>query len=242
MSFFSRGNNRGGNGGNRGRRGRGPNTFWQPRGHKKLRFSIHFDVDSDEFQEVIQTGHLNLGGQQALPQPQATPNVILQPHPGIVNIPESLAQPHVDGWGNLPANPSSRANQWPMPPPPPPIHIFVSSASIPLPPIHPVLHVHTTATHESMPPPPPPKDHKTTPHCSQIDKGKQPITSTSMAKSSSSTHSNIKSAGSGKRSLHEEHPEIASWKRRSPNMRILLKKEMSFSGRSFLNYFNHVLD
>jgi hypothetical protein len=77
MSFFNRGSNRGGN---KGRRGRGPNTFWQPGGHKKLRFSIHFDVDSDEFQQLIQTGHLNLGGQHALPQPQAAPNVILQPH------------------------------------------------------------------------------------------------------------------------------------------------------------------
>jgi hypothetical protein len=48
---------------------------------KNLSFSIHFDVDSDEFQQLIQTWHLNLGGQQALPQPQAAPNVILQPHP-----------------------------------------------------------------------------------------------------------------------------------------------------------------
>jgi hypothetical protein len=57
--------------------------------------------------------------------------------------------------------------------------------------------------------PPPPKDHKTTPHCFQNVKGKQHVTSTSMAKSSSFVHSNIKSAGSGKISLHEEHPEIA---------------------------------
>jgi hypothetical protein len=113
MSFFSRGSSRGGN---RGRRGRFPNTFWQPGGHKKLRFSIHFDVDSDEFQQLIQTGHLNLGGQHALPQPQVPPNVILQPHPGIVNVPESHVQPHNDGWGGIPANPSSGINQWPIDP------------------------------------------------------------------------------------------------------------------------------
>jgi hypothetical protein len=94
----------------KGRRGRGSNTFWQPEGHKKLRFSIHFDVDSDEFHQLIQIGHLNLGGQQAFPQPQAALYAILQPHPGIVNILESPVQPNIDGWGNLPANPSFGAN------------------------------------------------------------------------------------------------------------------------------------
>jgi hypothetical protein len=57
------------------------------RGHKKQRFSIHFDYDSNEFQQLIQTGHLNLGGQQSLPQL----------HPGIVNIHESPVQPNIDG-------------------------------------------------------------------------------------------------------------------------------------------------
>lgn len=100
-----------------------------------MRFSIHFDANSDEFQQLIQKRHLNLGSQQAFPQPQATPNVILQPHPSIVNIAESLAQPHVDGWGNLLVNSSYGENQWLMPPPPPPIHIVFGSASILLPPI-----------------------------------------------------------------------------------------------------------
>jgi hypothetical protein len=90
--------------------------FGKPRGHKKLRFSIHFDVDSDEFQQLIQTCHLNLGGQQALPQPHAAQNVIFHPHPGIVNIIESPVQPNIDGWGNLSTNPSSGSNQWLMPP------------------------------------------------------------------------------------------------------------------------------
>jgi hypothetical protein len=181
---------------------------------------------------------LNLGGQQALPQPQATPNVILQPHPGIVNIPESPVQPNIDGWGNLSANPSSGANQWPMPPPPPPIHTVVASASFPLPPVQPVLPVHTTATHESMPPPPPPpKDHKTTPHCSQIDKGKQPVTSTSMAKSSSSAHSKIKSTGSGKRSLHEEHPEIAQLEEKKSQYEDFIKERDEFFRKKFPELF-----
>jgi len=78
MSFFSRGSNKGGN---RGRRGQGPNTFWHLGDHKKLRFSIHFDVDSDEFQQLIQIGHLNLGSQQALPQPHATKNRYLASSP-----------------------------------------------------------------------------------------------------------------------------------------------------------------
>jgi hypothetical protein len=64
MSFFSRGGSRSGN---RGRRGRFPNNFWQPGRHKKLIFSIHFDIDSDEFQQLIQIGYLNLGKQHALP-------------------------------------------------------------------------------------------------------------------------------------------------------------------------------
>jgi hypothetical protein len=59
MRFFSRGRSRGEN---RGIRGRFPNTFWKLGGHKKLRFSIHFDNDSNEFQQLIQIGHLNLGG------------------------------------------------------------------------------------------------------------------------------------------------------------------------------------
>jgi hypothetical protein len=109
MSFFGGGSNS--TGGNKGRRGRFPNTFWQPEGHKKLRLSIHFDVDLDEFQILIQTGHLNLGGQHALSQPQVPPSVILQPQPGIVNVRESIVQPNNGRWGNMHANPSSTANQ-----------------------------------------------------------------------------------------------------------------------------------
>jgi hypothetical protein len=68
MRFFSRGSNRGGN---RGRRGRMPNVFWQQGRHKRMIFSIHFDVDSEEFNQLVQTGYLNLGGH---PTFASTPN------------------------------------------------------------------------------------------------------------------------------------------------------------------------
>jgi hypothetical protein len=73
--------------------------------------------------------------------------------------------------------------------PPPPVHTVITSESFHLPPVQPVLLVHTTTLHESMPPPP--KDHKTTPYFSHIEKGKKPIISTCMTKSSSATHSKI---------------------------------------------------
>jgi len=86
MSFFSRGSDKGGN---RGRRGRFPNVFWQQGRHKRMRFSIHFDVDSEEFNQLLQTSYLNLVGQLALPQPPSPPSVPLQPHPNIVYFPKT---------------------------------------------------------------------------------------------------------------------------------------------------------
>jgi hypothetical protein len=70
--------------------------------------------------------------------------------------------------------------------------------------VHPTLLVHIVATNTSVPPPS--KYHKSTPHGSQVDKGKKPITSMSMAKSSSFSHSKIKSTSSGKISLNDLHP------------------------------------
>jgi hypothetical protein len=58
MGFFGRGS---GGRGNMGR-GRRPNDFW---GKKRLHFSIHFDVDYEEFNQLLQTGFLNLAGQGA---------------------------------------------------------------------------------------------------------------------------------------------------------------------------------
>jgi hypothetical protein len=61
MNFF----NRGRRGNNRGR-GKRPNMLWKEGRNKKLIFSIHFDVDSEEFNQLVQTGHLDLGGKPTL--------------------------------------------------------------------------------------------------------------------------------------------------------------------------------
>jgi hypothetical protein len=57
--------------GNRGRRGRMSNMFWKQGRHKRMRLSIHFYVDLDEFNQLVQTSYPNLGGQHVLPQPPA---------------------------------------------------------------------------------------------------------------------------------------------------------------------------
>jgi hypothetical protein len=141
-----------------------------------------------------------------------------------MNILESLVQPNIDVWGNLHANPSSTDNQWSMPPPPPPVHIFIASVSFPLLPVQPTLPVHIVSSHESPTPcPPPPKDHRTTPHCSQIEKGKKLVTSTNMVKSSSSSHSKIKSTNNAKKSLHEVHPKIAQPEEKKSQYEVFIK-------------------
>jgi hypothetical protein len=121
--------------------------------------------------------------------------------------------------------------------PPPPIHIVVASASFPLPPVQPILHVHTIASHESMSPPPTPKYHKTTPHGSEIDKGKQLVTSTNMPKSFSSAHSKIKSTSSGKTSLHEVHLEIAQLKEKKSKYEYFIKERDEFFRKKFSELF-----
>lgn len=84
--------------------------------------------------------------------------------------------------------------------------------------------------------PPPPKDHKTTPHLSHINRGNKPITSTCMAKSSSSTPSNIKLAGNGKTSLHEEHHEIAQLQEKSQYEKFIKERD-EFFRKKFLELF-----
>jgi hypothetical protein len=60
--LFQSGNNKD-NRGNRGNWNRGQQDGW-PRGrNKRLRFSVHFDVDSEEFNQLLQTGLINLAGQ-----------------------------------------------------------------------------------------------------------------------------------------------------------------------------------
>jgi hypothetical protein len=95
MSFFSRGSYNRGNIDNRGNRGnwnRGQNVGWKRGRNKRLRFSIHFDVDSEEFNQLLQIGFLNLVGQGHFQPPPPLVRPPLQPHPNIVGIP---MQPHV---------------------------------------------------------------------------------------------------------------------------------------------------
>jgi len=42
-----------------------------------MRFSIHFDVDSEEFNQQVQNDYLNLGGYPTFPQPSAYPSAPL---------------------------------------------------------------------------------------------------------------------------------------------------------------------
>jgi hypothetical protein len=94
MRFFNRGSR-----GSRRGQGRRPNVIWQEGRNKRIRFFVHFDANSDEFNQLAQIGHLFLGGQQALPQPFRPVNAPLQPHPSIVDIPlHPQPGPVNDGW------------------------------------------------------------------------------------------------------------------------------------------------
>jgi len=77
MIFFSKGNNCFGNRGNRGNRSRIPNAFGQRGRDKRRRFSIHFDANSEEFNQLVQIGYLNLAGHPAFhpPQPPIIPHI-----------------------------------------------------------------------------------------------------------------------------------------------------------------------
>jgi len=60
-------------------------------------FSIHFDANFEEFNQLVQIGYLNLARHPNFypPQPPARPPFQpndLQPHPSIIDIPD---QPHV---------------------------------------------------------------------------------------------------------------------------------------------------
>jgi hypothetical protein len=96
MNFFNRGNH--GSRGNNSGRGLGPSK----RGNKRLWFSIHFDADSEEFNQLLQTGFLNLVVQQSY----IPPLIPEKPHPSI-SIPfpnhvfSPLVRPEHDGWKNV---------------------------------------------------------------------------------------------------------------------------------------------
>jgi hypothetical protein len=122
MNLFSRGiHDRG--------RGRGRNNFWQ-RGNMRPRFSIHFDVDPQELNQLFHVGFFNLVGQgvfQPHPIPKRPP---YQPHPSLSNVHFSAhvsLQPEVpinDGWQGIFHSPIVHHDGWPtvllsLPPPPP---------------------------------------------------------------------------------------------------------------------------
>jgi len=106
---FSRGSNRSNRDNTRNivNWNRGQQVGW-PRGiNKRLRFFVHFDVDSKEFNQLLQTGLLNLVGQGYFNPPPPHVRPPLQPHPSITGIP---IEPHVsmqleisvnDGWNKV---------------------------------------------------------------------------------------------------------------------------------------------
>jgi len=109
MSFFSRGSR-----GSRRGQGRRTNAFGQKGRNKRIWFFVHFDSNSDEFNQLARTGHLFLGGQQALPEPMRPVNVPLQPHPSIVGIPlHPQSDPADDGWETNQNKPVSGNAKWP---------------------------------------------------------------------------------------------------------------------------------
>jgi len=71
------------------------------RGKKILQFSINFDVDSEEFNQLLQIGFLKLAGKisfQPSPPPEGPP---LRPHTSIFVI---TVQPHVSLPHEIPTN------------------------------------------------------------------------------------------------------------------------------------------
>lgn len=73
--------------GSRRGQGRRKNAFGQEGRNKRIRFSVHFDANSDESNHLARTTHLFLGGEQALREPLRPLNVTLQPHMSIADIP-----------------------------------------------------------------------------------------------------------------------------------------------------------
>jgi hypothetical protein len=110
MSFFSRGNN-----GRVTNKGRGNN--WQ-RGHRRSRFSIHFDNDPQDLSQIFQAGFFNLVGQEILqPIPERPP---FQPHQKIsgVYVPPhvsmQLERPTNDVWKEIVHHPAAHHHGWPI--------------------------------------------------------------------------------------------------------------------------------
>lgn len=116
---FSKGNND--NGANRGK-----DNNWQ-RGQRRPRFSIHFDVDLQELNQLFQARFFNLVGQRILqPRHERPP---FQPHQNLsgVRVPLHVSmqpeQPINDGWQEIVHQRVVHHHGWPtvsLPLPPPP--------------------------------------------------------------------------------------------------------------------------
>jgi hypothetical protein len=70
-------------------------------GNKRLLFSIHFDVDLEEFNKLLQNGFLNLAGKIAFRPPLSHEQPPLHPHPNISSI---LVDPNVSLPPEAPVN------------------------------------------------------------------------------------------------------------------------------------------
>lgn len=92
MSFYSRGSSRQGRG-----RSNIPRGIWQHGRNKKIIFSVHFNVDYEEFNQLGTTSHIFLGSPSIYRVPHQSP---LQPHP---NIHEIHVQNANDGWEQAPS-------------------------------------------------------------------------------------------------------------------------------------------
>jgi hypothetical protein len=123
MSFFSRGSH------GRGNRGRGN---WN-RGPRRPRFSIHFDVDSEELGQLFHARFFNWIGQGIVqPRPERPPFQAPQA-PSIPVPPHVSLQPEVpenDGWQEIVHPTVSQHRGWPnlSLPAPPPLNPIVQAA------------------------------------------------------------------------------------------------------------------
>jgi hypothetical protein len=123
MRFFSRGSH------DQGNRGRGN---WN-RGPRRLRFSIHFDADSQELGQLFQGRFFNWIGQGVVqPRPERPPFQAQQVL-GIPVPPHVSLQPEVpenDGWQEIVHQIISQQLGWPnlSLPSPPPINQIVQAA------------------------------------------------------------------------------------------------------------------
>jgi hypothetical protein len=124
MSFFSRGIH--------GRNNRGREN-WN-RGPKRTRFSIHFDVDTQELNELFQARFFNWIGQRVVqPMPERPPFQALHV-PGISVPPHVSLQhgiPENEGWKEIAHPGVSQHRGWPnlsLPSPPPLVNPVIQAS------------------------------------------------------------------------------------------------------------------